>query len=125
MLITYVKGGIPAQIFLGEGVYNDEGYICYFLTEVIKFYSLMLLLYPGELCRLLGASSFPYTVLFSLDVIYKYILLVRVICEKYRLRGEANFLSRHREIRLFSKLVFFAYITITNRIYLFKILPNI
>jgi hypothetical protein len=26
--------------------------------------------------------------------IYKYILLVRVICEKYRLRGEANIPSR-------------------------------
>jgi hypothetical protein len=24
------------------------------------------------------------------SIIYKYILLVRVICEKYRLRGEAN-----------------------------------
>jgi hypothetical protein len=42
----------------GEGVCNDEGYICYFLNEVIKFYWLMLLLYPGELYRLLGASSF-------------------------------------------------------------------
>jgi hypothetical protein len=84
----------------------------------------MLLLYPGELYRLLGASSFPYTVLFSLDVICKYILLVRVICEKYQLRGEANFLSRHREIRLL-ETVFFANKTITNRIYLFKILPNI
>jgi hypothetical protein len=28
-----------------------------FFTEVIKFYWLMLLLYPGELYRLLGASS--------------------------------------------------------------------
>ena len=27
-------------------------------------------------------------------VIYKYILLVRVICEKYRLTGEANIPSR-------------------------------
>jgi hypothetical protein len=49
MLITYIKGGTPAHI--------DEVYICYFLTEVIKFYWLMLLLYPGELCRLLAASS--------------------------------------------------------------------
>ena len=40
MLITYIKGGTPAQIFFGEGVCNDEGYICYFLTEdeVGKFY---------------------------------------------------------------------------------------
>jgi hypothetical protein len=29
-----------------------------FFTEVIKFYWLMLLLYPGELYRLLGASSY-------------------------------------------------------------------
>ena len=27
-------------------------------------------------------------------ILYKYILLVRVICEKYRLRGEANIPSR-------------------------------
>ena len=53
ILITYMKGGIPAQIFFGEGVCNDEGCICYFFTEVIKFYWLMLLLYPGELYRLL------------------------------------------------------------------------
>jgi hypothetical protein len=33
MLITYIKGGTPAQIFFGEGVCNDEGYICYILTE--------------------------------------------------------------------------------------------
>jgi hypothetical protein len=51
MLITYI-------IFFGEGVCNDEGYICYFVTEIIKFYWLMLLLYPGELYRLLAASSF-------------------------------------------------------------------
>jgi hypothetical protein len=36
---------------------KDECYIYYFFTEVIKFYWLMLLLYPGELYRLLGASS--------------------------------------------------------------------
>jgi hypothetical protein len=28
------------------------------------------------------------------DILYKYILLVRVICEKYRLRGEENIPSR-------------------------------
>ena len=28
------------------------------------------------------------------DILYKYILLVRVICEKCRLRGEANIPSR-------------------------------
>jgi hypothetical protein len=61
-LITYIKGGTPAQIYLERGVCNEGGYICYFLTEVIKFYCLMLLLYPGELYRLLGASSFTITV---------------------------------------------------------------
>jgi hypothetical protein len=29
-----------------------------------------------------------------LDILYKYILFVRVIWEKYQLRGEANFMSR-------------------------------
>jgi hypothetical protein len=38
----------PCPIFFGEGVCNDEGYICYFFTEVIKFYWLMLLLYSWE-----------------------------------------------------------------------------
>ena len=33
----------------------------FFFTEVIKFYWLMLLLYPGELYRLLGASSLFFT----------------------------------------------------------------
>ena len=54
MLITYIK---PLSKFFWRGVCNDEGYICYFLTEVIKFYWLMLLLYPGELYRLMWASS--------------------------------------------------------------------
>jgi hypothetical protein len=38
--------------------------------------------------------------------LYKYVLLVRVICEKYQLRGEANFTSRLE--------------TLTNRTYLFN-----
>ena len=38
----------------------------FFFTEVIKFYWLMLLLYPGELYRLLGASSFIF-----LDVLFR------------------------------------------------------
>jgi hypothetical protein len=57
MLITYSKWGTPAQIVFGEGVCNDEGYICYFFTAVIKFYWLMLLLYTGEQYTLLWASS--------------------------------------------------------------------
>ena len=43
--------------------------------------------------------------------IYKYILLVRVICEKYRLRGETFDCSRNR---------YFSQITLTNRILLFN-----
>jgi hypothetical protein len=39
MLITYIKGGTPAQIFFGEGVCNVEGYICYFLTDIIKLWN--------------------------------------------------------------------------------------
>jgi hypothetical protein len=35
MLITYIKGGTPAQFLFGEGDCNDESYICSFLTEVI------------------------------------------------------------------------------------------
>jgi hypothetical protein len=38
ILITYIKGGTPAQKIFGEEVCNEEGYICYFFTEVIKFY---------------------------------------------------------------------------------------
>jgi hypothetical protein len=45
-------------------------------------------------------------------ILYKYILLVRVIYEKYRLRGEAN-------IWLSSK-PYFSQIILTNRIYLFN-----
>jgi hypothetical protein len=39
------------------------------------------------------------------SIIYKYILLVRVICEKYRLRGEANLrshLSSEGNVRVLS-----------------------
>jgi hypothetical protein len=34
-----------------------------------------------------------YFIFKHLKILYKYILFVRVKCEKYRLRGEANFLS--------------------------------
>jgi hypothetical protein len=47
---------VSFQIDMERGSAMTEGYICYFLTEVIKFYWLMLL-YLGELYRLLGASS--------------------------------------------------------------------
>ena len=59
ILITYIKGGTPAQIWRGL-------HLLIFFTEVIKFYWLMLLLYPGELYRLLGASSFFFNDFFLL-----------------------------------------------------------
>ena len=54
-------------------------------------------------------------------ILYKYILLVRVICEKYRLRGEANFPSRLSGEENFScpQNRYFSQIPLTNRIYLF------
>ena len=55
MLIIYIKRGTPAQHFWGSAM-TRATFVCFF-TEVIKFYWLMLLLYPGELYRLLGASS--------------------------------------------------------------------
>ena len=58
-------------------------------------------------------------ILLRLVLIYKYILLVRVICEKYRLREEANFLSRLSSEGNFSCPWnhYFLQITLTNRIY--------
>ena len=54
-------------------------------------------------------------------ILYKYILLVRVICEKYRLRGEANIPSRFSgEGHLTPRNRYFSQITLTNRIYLFN-----
>jgi hypothetical protein len=47
-----------------------------FLTEVIKLYLLMMLLYPGELYRLLGASSYKVLFVFYRDVIGHLPLLV-------------------------------------------------
>ena len=35
-----------------------------------------------------------FRVVMSVAILYKYSLVVRVICEKYRMRGEANFTSR-------------------------------
>jgi hypothetical protein len=54
-------------------------------------------------------------------ILYKYILLVRVICEKYRLRGEANIPNRFSgEGHLIPRNRYFSQITLTNRIYLFN-----
>jgi hypothetical protein len=47
----------------------------------------------------------------------KYILLVRVICEKYRFRGQDKFGSPLNR--------YFSQITVTNRIYLYIITPYI
>ena len=58
ILITYIKGGTPAQNFLEKGSAMTRATFVIFFTEVIKFYWLMLLLYPDELYMLLGASSF-------------------------------------------------------------------
>ena len=57
ILITYIKGGTPAQFFCRKSL-QWRLHLLIFFTEVIKFYWLMLLLYPGELYRLLGASSY-------------------------------------------------------------------
>jgi hypothetical protein len=57
----YITNIISQNTGGGEGVCNDEGYICYFLTEVIKFYWLMLLLYPGELYRLSNQKQWKST----------------------------------------------------------------
>ena len=58
MLITYIKGGTPAQIERGSAMTRATFVIfVIFFTEVSKFYWLMLI-YPGELYRLLGASSY-------------------------------------------------------------------
>ena len=54
MLITYIKGGTPAQIFLERGSAMTRA------TFVI-FYQVLLtdvVVYPGELYRLLGTSSY-------------------------------------------------------------------
>jgi hypothetical protein len=55
--------------------------------------------------------AIPEYTVYKYFIIYKYILLVRVICEKYRLRGEAFDCSRSQ---------YFLQITLTNRIYLFN-----
>ena len=44
------------------------------------------------------AKIFQVVFQFGRWILYKYILLVRVICEKYRLGGEANFPRHHSHI---------------------------
>jgi hypothetical protein len=54
----------------------------------------------------------------------KYILLVRVICEKYRFRGQEKFPSTHGRLGTFASPLnrYFSQITLTNRIYLYNII---
>ena len=65
ILITYIKGGNLCPNFLVEGVCNDEGYILLFFYRSYQVFWLMLLLYPGELYRLLGASSYRIKMFFA------------------------------------------------------------
>ena len=58
ILITYIKGEPLPTFFCRRGLQWWRLHLLIFFSEVIKFYWLMLLLYPGELYRLLGASSY-------------------------------------------------------------------
>jgi hypothetical protein len=72
---------------------------CYILADYEKFrvthmsapvfFLQEILIFPGKIYNwhLFFLKEISIS---SRNVIYKYILLVRVICEKYRLRGEAN-----------------------------------
>jgi hypothetical protein len=62
------KGEPLPTFFCRRGLQWRRLHLLIFFTEVIKFYWLMLLLYPGELYRLLGAfvfSSSSYTDIFA------------------------------------------------------------
>jgi hypothetical protein len=52
-----IKGEPLPNLFCSRGLRWRRLHLLIFFTEVIKFYWLMLLLYPGELYWLLGASS--------------------------------------------------------------------
>ena len=58
------------RFFCRRGLQWRRLYLLIIFTEVIKFYWLMLLLYPGELYRLLGASSLYHRHLFLDTGIY-------------------------------------------------------
>jgi hypothetical protein len=63
LIIWVTKSSESTKKCISRGIIscNDEGYfVKFFFTEVIKFYWLMLLLYPGELYRLLWASSLEF-----------------------------------------------------------------
>ena len=64
ILITYIKGEPLPTFFCRRGLQWRWLHLLIFFTKFIKFYWLMLLLYPGELYRLLGASSFLPWLLF-------------------------------------------------------------
>ena len=60
ILITYIKGGTLPKFVCRRDLQWRRLHLLIIFTEVNKFYRLMLLLYPGELYRLLGASSFVF-----------------------------------------------------------------
>ena len=60
ILILTLKGKPLPKFCCWRGLQWRRLHLFNFFTEVIKFYWLMLLLYPGELYRLLGASSFIF-----------------------------------------------------------------
>ena len=93
-MLTYIKGGTPAQILLERGS-AMTGCICYFLTEVSKFYWLMLLLYPCELYRLLGTSSF-FTMQLRLTILGSHIDHRGLMSAKHMSSDhDLNFLELH------------------------------
>jgi hypothetical protein len=54
----HIFGREPSNDYFIKILFLRRLQLLIFFTEVIKFYWLMLLLYPGELYRLLGASSY-------------------------------------------------------------------
>jgi hypothetical protein len=76
------------QLYVHSQLFSDTARICFTNElETIK-YKRITCIVPKSFLHLFFSSIIGYSVL------YKYILLVRVTCEKYRLRGEANIPSR-------------------------------
>ena len=89
------------QLYVHSQLFSDTARICFTNElETIK-YKRITCIVPKSFLHLFFSSIIGYSVL------YKYILLVRVTCEKYWLRGEANIQSRF-SIWLSSKPVFFS-----------------
>ena len=104
------------QLYVHSQLFSDTARICFTNElETIK-YKRITCIVPKSFLHLFFSSIIGYSVL------YKYILLVRVTCEKYRLRGEANIPSRFSgegHLTVFETGIF-SQITLTNRIYLFN-----